>query len=118
MDGAGQTDLIVNCRHSPCDVYVGRGRGSIWGNPWVLGPDGTRDEVIDRYETWLRTGRGFGHPEATEENRQRILHSLPALKGKTLGCWCHPERCHSSVLLTLLSAHEKAAQGEKRPSLP
>ena len=91
--------LVVHCRRARYDTFVGR--PSLYGNPWVVGPDGTRDEVIDRYETWLRTGRDFGHPKATAERREEILRRLPELKGKTLGCFCAPRRCHSEVLVAL-----------------
>ncbi len=94
--------LVGHCKRVAFDVYIGRGPNSVWGNPWEIGPDGTRDEVCDRYETWLRTGRDFGHPEATETRRGVILLSLPTLKGKRLGCWCAPQRCHGETLLTLL----------------
>lgn len=92
---------VVHCKRTPYDVYIGR--PSLWGNPWQVGPDGTREEVIERYETWLRTGRDFGHPKATDAARQAILASLPALQGKTLGCWCAPQACHGGVLATLLA---------------
>lgn len=32
-------------------VYIGR--GSPWGNPFIIGKDGTRDEVIAKYEAYL-----------------------------------------------------------------
>jgi hypothetical protein len=32
-------------------VYIGR--PSIWGNPFVIGRDGDRAEVIGQYEAWL-----------------------------------------------------------------
>ena len=95
--------LVVHCKRAAFDVYVGRGAGALYGNPWVLGPDGTRDEVCDRYEAWLRTGRDFGHPEATEARRQAILTSLPELKGKVLGCFCSPLRCHGDTLQALIA---------------
>ncbi len=101
--------LVVHCKRAPFDVYIGRGAGGgVWGNPWVVGPDGTRDEVCDRYETWLRTGRDFGHPEATEARRGVILLSLPTLKGKTLGCWCGSQRCHGDTLVALTEELDRA----------
>ncbi len=104
--------LVVHCKRAPFDCYIGRAldaeRG-LYGNPWLLGPDGTRDEICDRYEAWLREGRGFGHPEATEARRQAILKSLPALKGKVLGCWCGPAlRCHGDLLVALTEELDKA----------
>ena len=35
----------------PNATYIGR--PSIWGNPFVIGKDGTRGEVIEKYERWL-----------------------------------------------------------------
>ena len=93
--------LVVHCkRHTGEHFYAAR--PTIYGNPWVLGPDGTRDEVCDRYDTWLRTGRDFGHPEATEARRSEILASLPALRGQTLACFCAPQRCHCETLIALI----------------
>lgn len=65
-------------------------RPSKWGNPYVLGIHGTRNEVIDMYETHLR-------------GNKELMAALPELKGKILGCVCPPEkRCHGDVLLKLL----------------
>jgi hypothetical protein len=71
------------------DVYIGR--GSPWGNPFREGIDGTREEVIARYETRLMT-----QPE--------LLAQLPSLRGKRLGCYCAPKPCHGDVLLRLANA--------------
>ena len=35
----------------PNSVYIGR--PSIWGNPYAIGRDGTRDDVIAKYEVWI-----------------------------------------------------------------
>jgi hypothetical protein len=80
---------VVHCKHSPCDVYIGR--PSKWGNPFRIGADGTRDEVIAQYEDWIKT-----QPE--------LLASLHELKDKTLGCWCWPWPCHGDVLAKLADA--------------
>lgn len=67
-------------------VYIGR--PSIWGNPFVIGKDGSRDDVIAKYETWL-LGNG------------QLVDQLAALAGKDLVCWCAPARCHGDVLVRL-----------------
>lgn len=36
----------------PCGEYVGR--PSALGNPFLVGRDGTREDVIARYRKWLR----------------------------------------------------------------
>jgi hypothetical protein len=74
---------VVNKYREPYDVYIGR--GSIWGNPFVIGPDGDRDQVIRKYEKHLA-----GSPH--------LIVRLPELRGKTLGCFCAPQACHGDVL--------------------
>ncbi len=77
---------VVHCKRDKYDVYIGR--PSKWGNPFVIGKDGTREQVIQKYEQWLRT-------------QPALLAALPELKGKVLGCWCSPKPCHGDVLLRL-----------------
>ena len=77
---------VVHCKRSPFDVYVGR--PSKWGNPFTIGKDGTRQQVIDKYRAWLLT-----QPD--------LIASIPELKGKILGCWCSPKPCHADVLAYL-----------------
>ena len=66
-------------------IYIGR--GTIWGNPWVVGPDGTRDEVCDKFENQL----GMEYEDLKE--------SLLTLHGKPLVCSCYPKRCHGETLI-------------------
>lgn len=75
---------VVNKYKHVYDVYIGR--GSKWGNPFVIGKDGTREEVINKYEKYLL-------------NSPELLNSLHELKGKTLGCFCKPKACHGDVLV-------------------
>jgi hypothetical protein len=79
--------LIVHCQREPYDVYIAR--PSMWGNPFKIGVDGTREEVIQKYEEYVR-------------NNPELISALPELKGKTLGCWCHPKPCHGDVLVKLV----------------
>ena len=79
--------LVVHCKRDRFDVYIGR--PSKWGNPFVIGRDGDRDEVIRKYREWI-----LAQPE--------LLRDLHELDGKVLGCWCSPEKCHGDVLLELL----------------
>lgn len=69
-------------------VYVGRGRGSKWGNPFRIGQDGARDEVIAKYRQWIM-------------RQPRLLAALRELEGKDLVCFCAPRACHADVLLEL-----------------
>ena len=77
----------VHCKKAPYDVYIGR--PSKWGNPYVIGKDGTREEVIQKYEEHVRTS-------------PILMRALPSLAGKTLGCWCPPKPCHGDALIKIL----------------
>ena len=68
-------------------VYIGR--GSKWGNPFVMGKDGNRDDVCDEYKSWL------WHRVQKEEV---TLQELADLHGKDLVCFCAPLRCHGHEL--------------------
>ena len=65
------------------------GRPSLWGNPFVIGKDGTREEVVEKYRSWL-----LAQPELVTQVKQ-------TLKGKDLVCFCAPLRCHGDVLLEI-----------------
>lgn len=67
-------------------MYVRVDRFTEWGNPFELGKDGDRDEVCDAYEL---------HYFPFKKSLHRIA---PSLKGKVLGCHCHPLRCHGHFL--------------------
>lgn len=77
---------VVHCKREKYDIYIGR--GSKWGNPFKIGPDGNREEVIEKYEAYILAN-------------QELLDSLDELRGKTLGCWCNPKPCHGDVLAEL-----------------
>jgi len=79
---------VVHCKKETFDVYIGR--PSNWGNPFVIGRDGTREEVIAKYRNalWNKIKQ---NPELESQ--------LAALHGKTLGCYCAPHACHGDVLV-------------------
>ena len=83
---------VVNVRDEPYAVYIGRAcrghRDEGWGNPFKIGRDGNREEVIEKYRSWLRD-----QPELIARARE--------LRGKILGCWCEPEPCHGDVLMEI-----------------
>jgi len=81
------------------DVYIGR--PSMWGNPFRIGRDGSREEVIKKYETWIRT-------------QTHLMKRLPTLEGQRLGCWCKPFPCHGDVLVRLIEKRRESEE-EKDP---
>jgi hypothetical protein len=66
-------------------VYIGRLGQARLGNPFLIGRDGTRDEVIARHDRWWR-----GQPKIVE-----ALNDLAAEKRDVwLLCHCAPQPCH------------------------
>ena len=76
-------------------------RRTRWGNPFLIGRHGTREEVIERYRSWLwQKVKSGAFP----------LAQLAALNGKKLACWCHPQPCHGDVLAKAAAwAHARLA---------
>ena len=66
-------------------VYIGR--GSLWGNPFVIGKDGNRDEVVSKF--YYHFKNNFVEKYA--------LH-IEELRSKNLICFCNPNLCHGHIL--------------------
>lgn len=84
--------IVINKHHGNVPlgaVYIGR--GSKWGNPYRIGPDGSREEVIKKYRDYI-------------QRRPDLLGSLGELKGKILVCFCKPRACHGDVLVELIES--------------
>jgi len=77
---------VVHCKKEKYDIYIGR--PSKWGNPFQIGRDGNREQVIEKYRQWIL-------------NNPKLLACLSELKGKVLGCWCKPHACHGDVLVQI-----------------
>ena len=79
---------VVHLRDAPPDA-IRIDRGTPWGNPFRIGPDGDRREVIAKFRDhfWNRIHAG-------EVN----LDQLAGLHGKNLACHCAPLPCHGDVL--------------------
>lgn len=75
-------------------IYIGR--PSLLGNPFVIGKDGDRAKVIEKYRIWLWAqvkARG-----AVFEELVRIK-KLAERQDVHLVCWCRPElSCHGDVV--------------------
>ena len=72
-------------------VYVGR--PSIWGNPFEIGRDGTREDVVLAFYA-------YGKERLTREPDW-----LEPLRGRDLVCWCAPALCHVDAIRILLDEH-------------
>lgn len=76
--------IVVNITKEKYDTYIGR--GSKWGNPFKMNNNSNdeRNRVCDEYEKWF-----------WKTNLPNDLHEL---KGKKIGCFCSPLRCHGYFL--------------------
>lgn len=91
------------------NIYIGRSgivfidgerfpkKSSNFANPYKIGVDGTRDEVLTKYKKYI-IKRLKNEPQLSEE--------LLKLDGKNLGCWCAPESCHGDILLKLIEKYK------------
>lgn len=92
----GYNDLVhwlSNKNH----VYIGRDMtlyvpgavGSKWKNPFSAKKYGL-DKCLQLYEEHLLSNKD-------------LMKSLPELKGKILGCWCKPNKCHGDILMKYIN---------------
>ena len=90
---------VVNRRnYRGTSIYVGR--PSVLGNPFIIGRDGDREEVIRQYRCWLwdELQRGTG---PVREELQRLC-ALARQDDLALSCWCYPLPCHGAVIRAAL----------------
>lgn len=80
------TKVYNTHHHNAPSGVVYCGRGSIAGNPFVIGKDGTRDEVCDKYEKWAPKQKWW-------------KQFLKDVRGCDLLCYCAPLRCHCDFIL-------------------
>ena len=85
------SDIMVRVKNINYDGFdedkaVFIGRGSKWGNPFVIGKDGNRGLVIERYIDYF-------------ENNEELIKDIEELKGKNLVCYCKPKACHGDYLI-------------------
>ncbi len=95
--------IPVNLRRGErYDIGIGRGfkcgHHNLLANPYQIGPDGDRSEVLRKYAYDFRL-----RWRTEMEFRKAIL----SCKGKRLGCFCKPEPCHGDVIDAFVSIYGK-----------
>lgn len=88
---------VVNIKKNKYDVYIGRAGHNLdgyFGNPYRVGYDGNRLEVLELYRKYF-----YDRINNDIEFRERVYQ----LKGKTLGCFCKPEKCHGDIIADYLN---------------
>lgn len=86
-------------------IYVGR--GSKWGNPFIVGEHGTRSYCVELFNLLCRGYLCVSVDTLCAEAQQSLVHNIKSnikeLKGKNLACWCRDDGkpCHADTLLVL-----------------
>jgi len=85
---------VVNKRYfKGKGIYIGR--PSLLGNPFIVGRNGSLDEVMRKYEEYLL---------AALRSSKRIAAAFEKIKEAAregdvnLICWCAPKRCHGNII--------------------
>ena len=73
-------------------VYIGR--PSRWGNPYVIGKDGNRKEVVEKYTVYL-ADKLLNDKEFVADLKE--LCKAPGLVG-----YCKPAECHGDHLVSAM----------------
>jgi len=83
---------VVNMKNEIANVKVDR--SSVLGNPYRIGKDGNRSEVIKKYKEYLW-------------NCICVVDELNRLKDMSddtvLGCHCKPKACHGDVIVSAVN---------------
>lgn len=102
MDGT----KVVNIRNEPFDVKICRTKGNTippapepgcFGNPFFLkdvNDDEERNRVVEKYREYF-----YNKINTDPEFYLAVMQ----LKGKRLGCFCAPKRCHGDVIVEYLN---------------
>ena len=86
---------VLNKKDVGAEAGVYIGRGSRWGNPFVIGKDGNREEVIAMYRDWAWSQvYALKNVDNGDWLRQ--------LRDKDLVCFCAPLACHGDVLIEMI----------------
>lgn len=89
------TTLVNRHTHPNFNIYIGR--GTPFGNPYIIGQNGTRDQVIALYKIYFY--QKLSHDPA-------FAAQVESLRGKILSCSCSPKKCHGDIIIEYLENTE------------
>lgn len=79
------------------NLFVRIDRKTEWGNPFEMPDDGDRAQVVGKFSKFYLP------------YKDGLLSRMSALRGKVLGCWCHPDECHGHLIADVVN---REANGE------
>jgi hypothetical protein len=112
------TDVHGYAPNDPNIFYIARKvrkwHGSPLGNPFRMGRDGDRREVIEKYRRWLWEEikrRSYVHREL-----MMLVKRYKQGEAILLGCWCFPSPCHGEILKRAIEYLAKGDEADASPS--
>lgn len=88
-------------------------RSTRWGNPFLVGRDGTRTECVALLRHLMGGLVCLTCEASIQEQEAALRHTranISALRGKNLACWCSSSGpCHADVLLEIANSRQEAA---------
>lgn len=82
------------------DIYIGRqgkDQDGYFGNPYVINARRNRDDCIEAFISYFYNRL---------ENDPDFKINVERLRGKTLGCFCKPQRCHGDIIAQWLDKED------------
>ncbi|MBU2792723.1 DUF4326 domain-containing protein [Acidithiobacillus thiooxidans] len=102
---------ILNIQSDDCRQAAYVARPSPLGNPYAIGPDGSREEVIERYRHWLAA-------RIAERDPVVCTALLGIQPDQPLSCHCAPLPCHATVIAEILDGGvQERCRARETPSL-
>lgn len=92
-----QADAALLAWAETNDRFVRIDRQTEWGNPFEMPDDGSRQEVIAKFNNFYLP------------YKNGLQKKLPTLRGKVLACWCHPEQCHGHIIAEIVNCEAKGS---------
>ncbi|KKL75922.1 hypothetical protein LCGC14_2050020 [marine sediment metagenome] len=94
---------VVNLRTYKDPNVVRADRTTSFGNPFHIGKDGNREMVVSKHKIWLIMWLKRGEEIIIGGYSNKwVCQHVKQLRGRKLGCWCVPRRCHVENLIWLL----------------
>jgi hypothetical protein len=107
--------VVVNLRNDLLKLPTIRIDRRTWlGNPFIIGKDGDRDEVIEKFKIY------FDKFMLSEPNFKQEFYKLAEQYSRyehiQLACWCSPQKCHGDILKQALEEIYRDTRINKRTS--
>lgn len=90
-------------------------RRTLYGNPFVVGRDGTADRCVELFRLLMAGKVCLTHGDVRLQERcyRSVAASRKRLLGKNLACWCAPGKpCHADVLLEIFNQPSPQHEGK------